>query len=167
MPEQPPAPTFTRRTGAEPFFSARARTFLAARSVIVTMGSSELLGLPAAAGSLLDGVLDAEARTKLVLGVIDGGLLDEGQALRVDDDVEAVLGEDLVGRALVVEGDLVLVAGAAGRGDLEAQGLALDRLLGLHEILDLLGGFRRDGEHRRAPSLLRSDINSIPSRPSG
>src|SRR3569832_560881 len=114
MPEQPPAPTFTRRTGAEPFFSARARTFLAARSVIVTMGSSELLGLPAAAGSLLDGVLDAEAGAGHVLDEIDGGLLDEGQALRVDDDVEAKQKEDQDGRAQDVEGDLVLVAGAAG-----------------------------------------------------
>src|SRR6185312_8636833 len=155
MPEQPPAPTFTRRTGAEPFFSARARTFLAARSVIVIMEKTlELLGLSAAAGALLDGVLDAEAGAGLVLGVVDGGLLDELQALRVDDHVEPVLGEDLVGRALVVEGDLVLVAGAAGGSDLQAQGLALDRVLGLDEILDLLGGFGGDGQHGRVLFLI-------------
>src|SRR6185312_1989656 len=154
MPEQPPAPTFTRRTGAEPFFSARARTFLAARSVIVTIKTLELLGLSAAARALLDGVLDAEAGAGLVLGVVDRGLLDELEALRVDDHVEAVLGEDLVGRTLVVEGDLVLVAGAAGGGDLQAQRLALDRVLGLDEILDLLGGFGGDGQHGRVLFLI-------------
>ena len=35
MPEQPPAPTFTRSTGeARPFFSAKAFTLLAAESVL-------------------------------------------------------------------------------------------------------------------------------------
>src|SRR5262245_44878638 len=100
MPEQPPEPTFTRRTGATPFLAARAETFLAAFSVMVTTGASpflELLRLAAAAGPLLDGVLDAEAGGRLVLGVIDGGHLDELEALLVHDHVEAGLGQDLVG----------------------------------------------------------------------
>src|SRR5579871_5436339 len=147
MPEQPPAPTFTRRTGAVPFLDARATIFLAADSVRVTINFLELLGLAAAAGALLQRVLDAEAGAGLVLGVVDGGLLDERHALRVDDHVEAVLGEDLVAVDLVVERDAVLVAGAARRGDLQAQGLALNAALGLQEVLDFLGGLRRDGKH--------------------
>src|SRR5271156_5136264 len=131
MPEQPPAPTFTRSTGAWPFLPARSLIFLAARSVIVTI-KLELLGLAAAAGALLDRVLDAEAGARLVLGVVDRGRLDEGHALGIDDHVEAVLGEDLVRRALVVEGDLIFVARATRRRDLEAERLALDRILGLH-----------------------------------
>src|ERR1035437_10202166 len=101
MPEQPPAPTFTRSTGAWPFLPARSLIFLAARSVIVTI-NSELLGLSAAAGAFLVRVVDAEAGARLVLGVVDRGRLDEGHALGVDDHVEAVLGQHLVGRALLV-----------------------------------------------------------------
>src|SRR5262245_1867639 len=110
MPEQPPAPTFTRRMASGRLCStASFLTFAAAFSVsVTTAGSSELLGFPAAAGRLLLRVLDLEAGGHGVLGVVDRGVLEELDGVGVDDDVERLLRQDGVVLPLVVEAESVL-----------------------------------------------------------
>src|SRR5579883_1816568 len=125
MPEQPPAPTLTRRMGALPSFSARALIFWAACGVSETMGLGrlELLGLAAPAGALFLGVADLEARGHRVFAVVDDRFFDQGHAVGIDHDVEAGLGDHVVVRALLVEAEGVLEARAAGRLEHHAQGL--------------------------------------------
>ncbi len=63
-----------------------------------------------------------------------------GQALGVDEDLQAAVLEDRVAVALLVEGELVLEARAAAATDADAQtGADVIGVLRVQELTDLLG----------------------------
>src|SRR5436305_3867817 len=92
-------------------------------------------------------VVHLEARSHQALGVIDGGAVDVAQGHLVDDDPDAVVLEDAIALALLVERQLVLESGASTT----AHGYAEARL-GL-----LLAG-------EELPYLLRCDVGEIDHR---
>src|SRR5579883_1088756 len=99
---------------------------------------------PAPAAALGVRVRDLEALALEVLDVVDLDPLEVEDALRIDHDVEAVLGEERVVGALLVDRETVLEAGAAAALDEDAEGLALGLLLLGDELADL--GLRRRGQ---------------------
>ena len=101
----------------------------------------------AAAGGDDVGVVDLEAGAVERVDVVDLRAVDVGQALAVDEDPQAVVLEDGVAVALLVEGELVLEARAAAarrrRADRRDYGFGA---LGRQELADLLGALLGEGD---------------------
>src|SRR3954468_16433785 len=105
-------------------------------------------GRAAAAGRDHVGVVDLEAGALHGLDVVDDRALDVGQRGAVHKDPQAVVGEDLVAGALLVEGERVLEARAAATAHADAQTGRLDvRALGGEELLDLLCALLGERDH--------------------
>src|SRR5271169_1296211 len=110
-----------------------------------TSSSAERLAAAAAAARRVR-VLDREAGAAHVLDEVHGGAVELQRALGVDDDLDVAHGEDVVGRALLVEREAVLKSRAAAALDEDAQGLARGVRHFRGEILDLIDGTVGDVE---------------------
>src|SRR5512145_1064420 len=107
---------------------------------------SDVKGFPAPAFVLDLGVPELEALVQTLAGVVELGAVDELQALRIDDDLDAVaLEREVVGIHLVGELELVGEAGAArgAHADAQAEALAAPRERALHVAGGV--GSQRDG----------------------
>src|SRR3954466_13473645 len=134
---------------------AAGRGFLD-RRVLLVLGNAE--GRAAAARGHDVRVVHLEARALQRVDVVDARAVGVRGALVVDEDPQAVVLEDRVAVALVVEGEVILEAGAAAAAHADTQ--AGDRqvgLLRLEEVADLLGAQLREvdalgviGDLRRA-----------------
>src|SRR3954465_486481 len=105
-------------------------------------------GRAAAAGRDHVRVVDLEAGALHGLDVVDDRALDVGQRRAVHQDPQTVVLEDLVARALLVEGERVLEARAPAAADAHTQAGRLHvGALGRQELLDLLGALFGEGDH--------------------
>src|SRR3954463_9255217 len=139
-----PPPRFCTRIETSAAPTRRAAKVRAARSRrldrrdLLVLGNAE--GRAAAARGHDVRVVHLEARALQRVDVVDARAVDVREALVVDEDPQAVVLEDRVAVALVVEGEVILEAGAAAAAHADAQ--AGDRqvgLLRLEEVADLLG----------------------------
>src|SRR3954452_11340626 len=116
---------------------AAGRRCLDRRDLLV-LGNAE--GRAAAARGHDVRVVHLEAGALERVHVVDARAVDVREALVVHEDPQAVVLEDRVAVALVVEGEVVLEAGAAAAAHADAQaGERQVGVLGLQELADLLG----------------------------
>src|SRR3954453_23741715 len=140
----PPPPRFCTRieTSAAPTRSAAkvraARSRRLDRRDLLVLGNAE--GRAAAARGHDVRVVHLEARALERVHVVDARAVDVREALIVDEDAQAVVLEDRVALALVVEGEVVLEPRAAAAAHADAQaGKGKVAVLGVQELADLLG----------------------------
>src|SRR5690242_128758 len=123
--------TIASQTSAAPTRSAAkiraARSRRLDRRDLLVLGNAE--GRAAAARGHDVGVVHLEARALQRIDVVDARAVDVGKTLVVDEDAQAVVLEDRVALALVVEREVVLEAGAATAAYADAQ--ARDRQVGV------------------------------------
>src|SRR3954471_10872347 len=139
-----PPPRFWRRieTSAAPTRSAAkvraARSRRLDRRDLLVLGNAE--GRAAAARGHDVRVVHLEARALQRVDVVDARAVDVREALVVDEDPQAVVLEDRVAFALVVEGEVVLEAGAAAAAHADPEaGEGQVGVLRIQELADLRG----------------------------
>src|SRR5262249_19387324 len=122
--------------------------------------------MPAPAGGRGIGVLDGEAAAHEVFLVVDLGALEVAEAHGVDDDLHALLLEDLVAVGGLVEHHAVGEAGATPALHVDAQSALGDvLLLLLQDALDLGRSVRSQVDHRDSPHRLCGRVPGSPGRP--
>src|SRR3954466_2785251 len=127
------------------------------RQLSLSLRRRQLYRLPAAAGAGLVRIVEDELRLHLVGLVVHLGAEQEQHRLGIDQDLDALVLDDLVGRADIVGVfDGVGLAGTAAVLDADAQ--AHDLGIGpLGQLVDALGSSVRQPHHLRArPPRLRS-----------
>src|SRR6185436_18821975 len=116
-------------------------------------GGGVLVVLDAEGGAATAGcddvrVLDLEAAAHEALGVVDRRAVHIAEAGGVDEHLDALVVEDLVVVALLVEGERVLEPRAAAAAHADAQpGARRSSVHGLEKRLDLLGRDVGQGDH--------------------